>query len=85
MDDQAILISSTAVPVIVALLQVLKTALPDLPSRLWPLAAVALGVAWVSTVAVADDSFDAATILSGVVTGLAASGLYSASKTYIEQ
>ena len=80
MDGQSIAIAAGAVSVIVAIIQMLKGAFPGLPSRFWPLIAVAAAVVWVSLSAVYQDEFTAITVLVGVVTGLAAGGAYSGAK-----
>ena len=80
MDGQSIAMAAGAVPVIVAIIQMLKRAFPGLPSRLWPLTSVAAAVVWVSLSAVNQDEFTATTVLVGVVTGLSAGGAYSGAK-----
>ena len=80
MDDNVLLGGMAAVPVITALLQVVK---PVLPVRLLPLAAVALGVGWNVGLTVGTDEFSRATIFVGVLVGLAASGLYSAGRSLL--
>jgi hypothetical protein len=68
----------SAAPIIVALVAAVGQALPMLPRRAYPLLAVALGVAWNVAAAVVLDQPLASAALCGIVTGLAASGLYSA-------
>jgi hypothetical protein len=76
--DDLILTGLPAAPVIVALVAAIGQALPALPRRAYPLLAVALGITWnVATAAVLGEALPVAA-LYGVVTGLAASGLYSA-------
>jgi hypothetical protein len=67
-----------AAPVITALVAVIGQAAPSLPRRLYPLLAVALGVAWtVGAAAAAGNGPSWRDAIDGVVVGLAASGLYS--------
>jgi hypothetical protein len=73
-----ILTGLPAAPIIVALVAATGQAFPALPRRAYPLLAIALGVAWnVAAGATFGRSLPVAA-LCGVVTGLAASGLYSA-------
>ena len=67
-----------ATPIIVALVAATGQALPMLPRRAYPLLAIAIGVAWNIAAAATLDQPLATAALCGVVTGLAASGLYSA-------
>jgi len=76
--SDVILTGLPATPIIVALVAVVGQAMPMLPRRVYPLLAVALGVAWnVATAATLAQPLPTAA-LCGIVTGLAASGLYSA-------
>jgi hypothetical protein len=73
-----------AAPLIAALLQIAKPFVPD--SRWWPLIAIALGISWnLLANAAAPDLGWIAAGLRGVVTGLAASGIYSTVKTFQER
>lgn len=76
--DNVILGGLAATPVITALLQVAKQWIPE---RTWPLAAMALGVAWNVGLTLGTDEFTRTTVFLGIVVGLAASGLYSATKS----
>jgi len=60
--------------VITAIVQVLK---PVLPTRFEPLVSLLFGVIWNVGFTVGTDEFGRATVFLGIVTGLAASGLYS--------
>jgi hypothetical protein len=62
-------------PVITALVAAIGQVAPALPRRLYPLLAIALGIAWVSA---AEGRVDTSCMLEGIVAGLAACGLYSA-------
>jgi hypothetical protein len=76
--SDVILTGLPAAPIIVALVAAIGQALPLLPRRAYPLLAIALGVAWnVAATAVLGEPIASAAVC-GVVTGLAASGLYSA-------
>jgi hypothetical protein len=76
--DTLILSGLPATPIIVALVAAFGQAFPMLSRRAYPLLAIALGVVWnVASAATQDGRLGDAT-LCGVVTGLAASGLYSA-------
>lgn len=70
----------SGIPVVVALVEVFKTIVPD--RRLWPVLALILGVLWQTSVSFAlgggnDSLFVIREVLNGIVIGLAASGLYS--------
>ncbi len=71
------------VPVVIGLVEVVKRGFPALPARCYPLVSLAIAVA--INVAVASnqhgDLFAAAIV--GLVSGLAASGLYSQAKAAI--
>ncbi len=67
-----------ATPIIVALVSAIGPTFPILPRRAYPLLAIALGVAWnIAAAAMFGQPLHVAA-LCGIVTGLAASGLYSA-------
>jgi len=75
------LVGLAGAPVVVALVQVAKVWLPD--QRLWPVAALVLGVAWnLALAAVLTQPLGAAALL-GVLTGLLASGFWSVGKTFV--
>ncbi len=67
-------------PIITALVSVAKPWLPD--ERLHPPVALALGVALNVGIAYQQQTDLVLAVLVGIVTGLAASGLYSQAKTY---
>ena len=74
MNDTTILLGVAAAPVITAIVQVLK---PVLPARFEPLASLLFGVIWNVGFTVGTYEFGRVTVFLGIVTGLAASGLYS--------
>lgn len=83
MMDLAELSGFGGVPVVVAVVDLLKPFIPD--KRLWPLVAVLIGIIWQLVVNSAIQGLQAETLplvaARGLVVGLAASGLYSAVKT----
>lgn len=79
MDNTSLLFGLAAVPVIVALVQLFKPFVAD--GRYWPLIAVVCGVAWNVAVGYITAENLAVSGLTGVVVGLAASGLYSTTAT----
>lgn len=79
MDNASLLFGLAAVPVIVALVQLFKPFVAD--DRFWPLIAVVCGVAWNVVVGYITGENLAVSGLTGVVVGLAASGLYSTGRT----
>lgn len=84
MESQIPLEGIIAVPIVAAIVQMLKPFLRD--ERLWPVVAVAIGLVWNVAASWADNG--GATVLDGlvgVVMGLAASGLYSTAKTFNER
>lgn len=66
------------VPAVLALVNLAKET--GLPSKLGPLAALIFGVACSAAVAIVEHQALAPAILSGIVLGLGASGLYDATK-----
>ena len=76
--SDVILTGLPATPIIVALVAAIGQASPSIPRRAYPLLAIALGVAWNVAAAAALDEALGVAAFCGVVTGLAASGLYSA-------
>lgn len=66
-----------AAPVIVALVAVVGGVVPSLPRRAYPAVAVTLGVGWQCAVAALAGGSMLEAALTGVVTGLAACGLYA--------
>ena len=77
MHTELILTGLAAAPIITALVAAIGAAAPVIPRRLYPMLAVALGVAWSAAAAAALSAFSWAALLQGIVVGLAASGLYS--------
>lgn len=75
--DDLLLTGLAAAPIITALVAAIGTAVPAAPRRCYPLLAIALGVGWQCAVAAAADGLTPAAALTGIVVGLAASGLYS--------
>ncbi len=74
MDSETILYGIGAAPIITALIQPLKRWIPE---ELIVYVAVAVGVAWNVGLSYGTDEFSRATIFLGVVTGLAAAGVYN--------
>ena len=83
MDPEVPLLGLAAVPIIAALLQVVKSAMPAERFNGWfPAIALVLGVGWNVLASLSlEDGVTASAALMGVVIGLAASGLYSQTKT----
>lgn len=81
--DLSTLVGVGGVPVIVALVQLVKPFIRD--ERYYPILAVLFGMAWNVAVAYATGTTNLwallQAILVGVVIGLAAAGLYSSSRT----
>lgn len=69
------------VPLIVALTEVVKRAVPDLPVRFYPLVAIAFAVAGAVTFTLIPD---ASFIVEAIITGLTAAGLYSGTKAVVD-
>lgn len=71
------------IPVISALIQMVKLTIPETPDRFWPLASVVIAVVFNVLLGwkLGTDLYLAAIL--GLVSGLAASGLYSQTKTAI--
>lgn len=78
MENTSLLFGLAAVPVIVALVQVFKAFVSD--QRFWPLIAIVIGIAWNVAVAAITQQHVAVAGMTGIVVGLAASGLYSVGK-----
>lgn len=71
-------------PLVVALTALIKTAWPELPDRWWPILSVVWGIALNEALAyLLGTRYDVAALV-GVVTGLAASGLYSGGRTMVK-
>lgn len=64
-------------PIVVALVQVLKAAWPRLDGRWYPAVTLAVAIVFNMFLALAMGSDPILAVLVGMVTGLAASGLYS--------
>ena len=77
MGEPNVLSGVAAAPVIVALVAVAGMASPRLPRRVYPALALLFGVAWQCAVDAVAGEASLASVLVGVVLGLAASGLYS--------
>lgn len=75
--NDLLLTGLAAAPIITALVAAVGAAIPQIPRRCYPLLAIALGIGWQCALVTAEDVVWRAA-LSGVVVGLAASGLYSA-------
>jgi hypothetical protein len=75
--DELLVSGLAAAPIITALVAAIGAAWPGLPRRVYPLVAVGLGVLWQSALAIVEAELTVEAALSGVVVGLAASGLYS--------
>lgn len=82
--DLTTLMGLASIPVIIALLELVKRTWPRMPKRWLPLASVLLAVGWAVATA-APTSLDAARvqILLGIVYGLSAVGLFSGARTTI--
>jgi len=81
MIDLAQLAGFTGVPLVIALIQIAKATFPSAPSQAWPVASLAIAVAWNEAVAAVLHQDLAAAALVGIVVGLTASGLYSHATT----
>lgn len=81
MDAEELLPLVGAIPIITALIQIVKSTLPGLGVRFIPIITLALGVAW--TTLLSDDPGSRATIIVGILTGLSASGFYEASRAIV--
>ncbi len=79
------LIGLAGVPFVVALTEAVKVVVPELPSRFYPLVALAwaLGVNLLAAHVFSLPYVEAA--VEGVAAGLAASGLYSATRTALRK
>lgn len=75
--DPLSLVGLAGAPVVVALVQLVKTSWPDLPTRWFPLFSLFFSVALNLAVALVVSSSLPIAALLGLVTGLAASGFYS--------
>jgi len=82
MDDNIVLGGMAAVPIITALLQIVKDWVPN---KVLPFAAIVVGVVWNVGLTVGTDEFARSTIFLGIIVGLAASGLYSAGRVAAEE
>ncbi|MCL5074214.1 MAG: hypothetical protein M1136_00970 [Chloroflexi bacterium] len=73
------------VPLIIALVELVKRAFPGLSNRYYPLVSLALGVALNTAIAyhLGTDRLEGAFL--GLITGLVASGLYSGGKTVVNR
>ncbi len=82
MDETTILYGIGAAPIITALIQPLKR---WIPGDLIVYVAVAAGVAWNVGLSYGTDEFTRATIFLGIITGLAAAGVYNAAGNIVER
>lgn len=78
------MIGLAGVPLVVALVEAMKRAWPELEPRWYPLVALFWGVALNLALALMLGYELGPALLLGVVAGLAASGLYSGSKAVVE-
>lgn len=83
--DYSQFIGLAGAPFITAIIQAAKATIPEWPDRVWPGFALLLGVAVNVAVAYRQQTDMMLAVLVGIVTGLAASGLYSQAKTYTTQ
>lgn len=81
MDDLQQLFGPAAFPVVAALVEVAKRMVPELTDRAWPPLALVLGIAWNLLVGYRLGLDFVSIVIFGILTGLAASGLYSQGKT----
>jgi hypothetical protein len=82
--DIAQLIGLAGVPVLAALIQAIKTALPSVDARYWPVASIVIGIGYnLALGALMGEALGIAAVV-GLVAGLAASGLYSQARTAIQ-
>jgi hypothetical protein len=75
--DLATLVGFTGIPVVTALVQVVKVSFPTLDSRWWPLLSLAVAVGLNLGAAAALSAPLGQAAVWGLLTGLAASGLYT--------
>ena len=68
------------IPFVVALTSVIKATFPGLSDRFWPAVSLAWGVVLNVVLAYILDTRYEAAVIVGLLTGLAASGLYSGSR-----
>ncbi len=81
MDDLRVYWGLGGVPVIVALVEAVKRAWPNLDGRWYPLVAIALGVGWDCGLAFVLGGIPYPVAAAwGILTGLTASGLFSSGK-----
>ena len=66
---------------IVGLTQVIKTALPQIPARIVPLASVVMGIGFMMAL----NGFTIQDVVAGMMIGFAASGIYSSGKPLIKK
>ena len=76
---------AAAVPIIMALVQMIRTAFPDIPNRILPLISLAMAgifaaIAVATNLGGAEGSSPLEIVITTLMTGLSASGLYSGSK-----
>jgi hypothetical protein len=83
MTDYTQFLGLAGAPFIAAIIEMAKRTIPEWPDRVWPGFALLLGVAVNVAIASRQQSDMLLAVLVGLVTGLAASGLYSQTKTTI--
>lgn len=83
--ESHILTAAPAAPIITALVAAIGMAVPQLPRRAYPLVAIALGIAWCTIIAAANNDLGWPALIAGTIAGLTASGLYSAAVKPINQ
>jgi hypothetical protein len=76
-----LMVDAAVVGIIVAVVQVAKPFIPE--SRLWPMLALVLGLAWGIGSRLSQGGDVVQGVLIGLGTGLAASGAYSQGKTAV--
>ncbi len=82
MDENVVLGGMAAIPFIVAIVGGLKSFVPP---RTVPFVAMVIGVIWNVGLTVGTDEFSREDIFLGMVIGLAASGLYSAGTSVVDE
>jgi hypothetical protein len=65
------------IPLVMALVQLVKLTFPGAPQCVWPAVTLGVAVAWNVGLALVLGTSGGAAVLVGLLTGLAASGLYS--------
>lgn len=76
MEDSIILGGMGAIPIISALVQIVRSAFPSIPTRFIPLTTLVSGMAWQNGYSLASGEWEPVGLLFSVVVGLSATGLY---------